>query len=269
MLCMKLKQIFQHGAICFLTLRPLRIECGKGMLQAGTVFVVCDHTLFSVSLKRGYVPVLTLFLAGFVVFTALRYRNGRSTLISVVLSAAVFMSSSVLYGFMNRNVLTVYRTGGSRSSAVVVSMGRTADVIDLTGNAKTSQYVSRLADMCGMYRIESVSFLDNPYQSMASFSKRLILNDVSHVYVPEGTYTDYGTGICGCSPECFGADGLVLDRGSYTVRASEDGRVSVEYGGNTIYADVSGIDTGEGYFTEQNIAVKKSVSGKVKVYRLD
>lgn len=230
---------------------------------------LADSGLSAVSLRRGYVPLLTLFLAVFVVFTALHFRNSRSVLTSMVISVAVFISASVLSGFINRNVLTVYRTGNEKSAAVVVSMGRYTDVIDITGNSKTSQYVSKLTDMCGMHRIESVSFMKNPYQSMASFSKRLVLNDVSHVYVPQDTYTAYGTDVCGCEPEHFGEDGIFLDRGKYTVRASSDGTVTVEYGGTILTADISGIDTGEKYFTQKNIAVKKSASGEIKVWNLE
>ena len=229
---------------------------------------LADTGLSSVSLGRGFVPVLTLFLTAFVVFTSLRYSNGKSTLAAMALSAAVFMASSFLSVYMNRNILSVYRVGTTRSAAVVVSMGTCTDVIDLTGKQSTSRYVSKLADICGVHHIESVSFMKDPYQSMASFSKRLLLNDVEHVYVPEGVYAGYGTDICGCVPEYYDADGLFLDRGKYIIHASCDGKVTVEYGGHEIKAEVSGVDTGEGYFTEQNIAVRKSDSGKVKVFRL-
>ncbi len=224
--------------------------------------------LASVTLKRGYVPLLTLFLVLFVILTSLRFRSRRSTLTAVVLSVFIFMGSSFLSGFLNRKVLSVYRVGTPSASAVVVSMGRCTDVIDLTGGAKTSRYVEKLTDVCGIQRIDSLSVLKNPYQSMASFSDRLRVNDVSHVYVPEDTFTGSGTRVCGCSPEHFPAEGIRLERNGYTVSADSGGNVSVEYGGNTIRADVSGIETGDGYFTDFNIAVRESDSGRVKVYKL-
>ena len=67
----------------------------------------------------------------------------------------------------------------------------------------------------------------------------------------------------------FGGDGLFLDRGKYTVKADPEGGVTVEYGGNIIKIDDSGISTAEGAVMEQNVTVRQSESGKVKVYRLE
>ena len=228
-----------------------------------------DTGLSSVALGRGFVPLLTLFLTVFVAFTAFRYRSGKSTLAAMCISAAVFIAASFINGQMNRNILSVCRTGTSRSSAVMISMGKYNDVIDLTGKQTTSRYISKLADIRGVHHIDSVSFMKDPYQSMASYSRRLVLNDVDHVYVPEDVYTQYGAEICGCDPEHFGSDGLFLDRGKYTVKADPEGGVTVEYGGNTIKIDDSGISTAEGAVTEQNVTVRQSESGKVKVYRLE
>ena len=228
-----------------------------------------DTGLSSVSLGRGFVPVLTLFLTVFVAFTAFRYRSGKSTLAAMCISAAVFIASSVINGQMNRNILSVCRTGTSRSSAVMISMGKYNDVIDLTGKQTSSRYIAKLADIRGVHHIDSVSFLKDPYQSMASYSRRLVLNDVDHVYVPEDVYAQYGAEICGCDPEHFDSEGLFLDRGKYTVRALPEGGVTIDYLGNIIKIDESGIDTGEGAVTEQNVAVRQSESGKVKVYRLE
>lgn len=226
-------------------------------------------SISSVTVRKGFVPVLTLFLAGFVIFTSQKYREKKHVFISLVISAAVFFSSSFVYEIMNRDILTVYHVGDSKSSAVVVSMNGKTDIIDITGNAKSSQYVSRLTDICGIRKIESVSFMKNPYQSMAAFSERLILSDVSHVYVPEGTYTDYGTGICGCEPECFTNGKAELKRENYTIIASEEGEVMVDYCGSTVKCSVTETETAEGCFTQNNIAVRQSASGKTKVYELN
>lgn len=230
--------------------------------------LISSTGISSVSLKKGYVPLLTLFLVVFTAFTAYKFRNRKNTLAALVVSAAVFCGASALNGFMNRNVLSVYRVGNGKNAAVAVSMNGCTDIIDITGNAKTSRYVSKLADMCGMHRINSVSFMKNPYQSMASFTERLVLNDVSHVYVPENVYVGYGIRICGCEPEFFGSDGVFIDRGKYTVSATPDGAVTVEHNGHIIHADAEGIDTEDGRCTEQNIAVRQSETGKTGIWKL-
>lgn len=223
----------------------------------------------AVSLKRGYVPMITIILFMFVALTSLKYRKRLQTLTAMALSAGIFMLSSVVYGYMNRNILSVYHVGNSSASAVVLSADKCTDIIDLTGNPKSAQYAARLTDLCGMDNIESVSFLKNPYQSMASFSDRFVLNKVRHVYVPNGTYTVYGADICGCEPEVISENGLQLERNGYTVSASENGEVIIDYNGRKIICTASGVDTPEGIFSEQNIAVKCSDGGKIKAYKLD
>lgn len=231
--------------------------------------ILSDSGFSTLSLNRSYVPVLTLFLAVFVLFTTYRYKKRSHTLAAMVISAFVLMMSSSVYGYMSRAVLSVYHVGNSKASAVVVSMGKCTDIIDLSGSQKSSQYAAKLIDISGMNNIESVSFMKDPYQSMAAFSERLKLSKVSHVYVPEGTYTAYGTGICGCIPETFGSDGIRLERKGYTVESSDTGEIIIDYNGNKIKCSLSGVETPEGYFTDQNIAVKSSEGGKVKVYKLD
>lgn len=110
----------------------------------------------SVSVRKGFVPVLTLFLAGFVIFTSQKYKEKKQVFISMLISAAVFFSASLIYEIMNRDILTVYHVGDSGSSSVAVSMNGKTDIIDMTGNSKSSRYVSRLTDICGIRKIESV-----------------------------------------------------------------------------------------------------------------
>lgn len=243
-----------------------------GGLAAKLVFRISSFlagTRFSaISLGRDYIPLLTVFLVLFVVFTAARYKKEKYTLFSVILASFVFFVSSAVYSFMNRDVLSVYKVGSSRAAAVVAVMGRNVDIIDITGNAKSSEYVSKLADICGIRAVNTVSFMKNPYQSMAAFSERLALNSVGRVYVPENTYTGYDVGICGCEPEFFDKNGVFLDNGAYTIEAGTDGAVRISYKGRTISCTVSEVSFDGMVYRDQNISVRESSEGCIDVYKL-
>lgn len=244
-----------------------------GGLMSKLVFhissVLAGSGAVTIALKKNYVPVLTLFLTAFVIFTEVKYRKRRYTFLALIIATGIFMISPSVYSFMNRNVLSVYRVGNTRSAAIVVTLGKNADIVDMTGNAKSSEYAAKLSDMYGIHRIDSVSFLKNPYQSMASYSEKLSLNSIEHVYLPEETYIDYGIDICGCEPEFFGEEGIMIDNSRYRIEADNENGVKIFYKDILIHCTPSEIITDEGIYKEQNIALRISQDGGFSAYSLE
>lgn len=221
----------------------------------------------SMPLKRNYMPALTLILTVFVIFTWLRFKKGKYTGAALAVSAVLMFFSSSLYNYMNRDVISVYRVGTKKSAALVVSKGRNADIIDMTGGSGSSGYVSKLLNGCGIKNINSVSFMKNPYQSMAVYTDSLAFSDVTHVYVPEKTYIYEETEVCGCFPEYF-SETVLIESSGYSIEADCEGETKIRFAGNDITADKDGIWINSEYFTGLNIAAKADSSGNFYFYSL-
>ena len=104
---------------------------------------------------------------------------------------------------------------------------------------------------------------------MASYSEKLSLNSIEHVYLPEETYIDYGIDICGCEPEFFGEEGIMIDNSRYRIEADNENGVKIFYKDILIHCTPSEIITDEGIYKERNIALRISQDGGFSAYSLE
>lgn len=191
---------------------------------------IASFKAVSVPFGPEYIPVMTIVLTLFILLSVFKYHNGKVAAASVVISLFIMCISGVIYRFENKDVLSVFRLGTEKNSVLIITRGYNADIVDLTGDRKNSEYVKKTLYRYGIRRVNSVTFLKNPYQSMASFDDMFKLNTASHVYVPAGTYIYDSTEICGCDPEYADMDSISFSYDDYSVSLGEDQTVNISYG---------------------------------------
>ncbi len=150
---------------------------------------------------KSYLPVLILFLTAFIVFTAVKSKNGRYTGAAVVISFLLIFVTGSLEKYLTKDVISVYRAGKNDSCAVVVKYRNNADIIDLRGDRNNVKYLSKLLSREGIRKIGSVTLCDKAYQEMSSFNSSMGLFKIENVYVSEDTFDFDEAEICGCIPK--------------------------------------------------------------------
>ncbi len=261
------------GGICFIAY-PVLIAGGLAckLLLEVTSFIASLRYV-SIPLGPDYIPVVTVILTVFILFSVIKYRSRGITAASVIISVFIICISGTVYRFANRDVMSVFRLGTEKNSVLVITRGYNADIIDLTGDRKNAEYVRKTLDRYGIRKVNSVTFIKNPYQSMASFDDVFKLNSASHVYVPVETYIYENTQICGCSPEFADTDNIGFAYEDYCVSVSNDGSVSIVYGKSVLKYDNDGIhlqkDDADNIYEFTNMIVRLDRKGNTDIHNLD
>ena len=192
----------------------------------------CIASLRTVSVALGpeYIPVVTIVLTLFIFISVFKYRNQSVAVASVVISVLVIFISGAVYQYENKDVMNVFRVGTDKNSAIIIKRGYNGDIIELTGDRKNSEYVSKTINRYGIRNVNSIIFMKNPYQGMASFDNMFELNCTSHVYVPPQTYIYNNTEVCGCRPEYADMDNMSFSYDDYSVSLSDEQSIIISYG---------------------------------------
>ena len=232
---------------------------------------VSSVTFTNISLGSGYLPIMVILLSAFVAFSSLKFRKGNYTALSIFISCVVLCISSVLYRYLNRDIISVYRTGTQRAASVIIEHNGNSDIIDLTGGAKSAEYTSKILNRYGIHNINSITFIKNQYQSMSAYDLQLSFDNIKHVYVPYNTYIYDGLKVCGCIPEFIYTENLQYKYNDYSVVFDDDGGLTVIYGKSQIKCSVDRITFSgcENIYTDTNTAVIADRSGNADIYSLE
>ncbi len=222
-------------------------------------------------LKVNYIMIFTVLVVVFMIITFYRFKKGRYVLISLIISMMIGCILGAVYRYTENEVVTIYRTGNKKSAALVIARGSNADIIDLTGGAKSSEYVLKVVNGYGIKNINSIVFLKNPYQSMASYNDVLCFEDIRKVYVPSDTYLYNDYEICGCVPEKSEICEMEYIYKDYSVSFEKDDSILISYGDVSISCSDAGFyceNAGREYNGE-NFYIKIGKSGKMDFYSLE
>lgn len=226
---------------------------------------------FTMPLKTEHIAALSVFMTIFVCVTYLRYKKSSYVMLSLVLCISITAVCNAFYSYSQRDIISVYRTGNKKSAAIIIANGTNADIIDITGGAKSAEYVQKIVSSYNIRNINSVTFTHNPYQSMASYDSALRYEDVYNVYIPDKTYIYDKSRICGCIPEVMDMNDVQYVYDDYTISFDSKGEVTVKYGQTVIKCtalDVISENSNELY-TEQNILLKADAYGNVDINYLE
>lgn len=268
MLCGLVTAIF--GGLSIIAYPALIIGglASKAVIKISLFFASSGFSAMPLGLK--HIPMLTAVLFGFVLFTAVKFKNKTTLAIALVISAGVMLLSLPVYRFINRDIVSVYRIGNKKAVSIVIEKNGKADIIDISGNSKNSEYVSKLIKRQGIDIINSIFFMKNPYQSMSAFSDAFELINVRHVYFPESIYISEDTLICGCIPEYISADGIKGEYKSYSIETDISGQVKVISGETEIVCTKSEIVINNDIpFKDLNIAVRTDNKGNYDINILE
>lgn len=223
----------------------------------------------TIPLKTEYIAVLTVLMTVFVVVTYLKYKKSGYIVFALLVCVLATGISSAFYNYSQRDVVSVYKAGNKKSSAVIIAKGANADIIDMTGGAKSSEYISKIITGYNIRNINSVTFVKNPYQSMASYDSALKYEDVYNVYVPNDTYVYDKSLICGCTPEKVDMSDISYVYDDYSISFNSDGEVKVQYGETDILCTPSEIKCKDSVYTEQIIFLSADAFGNAAVNKLE
>ena len=224
-----------------------------------------------IPLGFSYLPVIVILLSAFVVFTSLKFKKGNYTAMSILISCVVLCISSFVYRYLNRDIISVYRTGTQKAASVIIEHNGNSDIIDLTGGGKSAEYTSKILNRYGIHDINSITFIKNQYQSMSEYNMQLSFNNIKHVYVPYNTYIYDNLKVCGCIPEFTYTENLQYKYNDYSVVFENDGSVTIIYGKSQIKCSVDQITFSgcENIYTDTNTAVIADSRGNADIYSLE
>ncbi|MGN0621950.1 MAG: ComEC/Rec2 family competence protein [Porcipelethomonas sp.] len=201
--------------------------------------------------------VILCFAAYFV------HRSRKYSVISVMVSAAVFMSFASYLNFSTAKLMSIAMLG-ENMGAVVISKGNTADIIDISGERRNGDYVEKYLAERNINKINNVFICKKPYNISSVYNYSLRNSDVGNICLPEGYDLRDDMKICGCVPAYSDYSCAAVRYESYGFRI-ENGFVYAENG------DFSCVLTGgKGVISEfeTNTALLCDENGKVKVKHL-
>ncbi|MBQ7046160.1 MAG: ComEC/Rec2 family competence protein [Oscillospiraceae bacterium] len=168
--------------------------------------------------------MVMLCVAGYLIF---RNRKFCAGLIAVCMSSLFIISA--VYSLSDRDTMKIALLGKNDAEVIVVVKNNSADIIDVTGEYKNSQYAEKYVRELGISRINNLIMIENTSYSMAAYNNRFSLFDVGNVVVPSGTYINNDYIICGCKPKFSDFSVWSADYGEYRISVDNE-KITAEYG---------------------------------------
>lgn len=266
-LCMAALLIVMIGALVFWAEPVLIFELAGGIVS---VVLNISESLKKFSFIYGrlsgdFMPYMLFALTVLCIFGYLIFRSRRVCAFSVTVCVCIVFILSSVNTFFDRNTVKIALLGNNEAEVIVIARGKSADIVDVSGEYKNSRYAEKYLRELGVSTINNLILIDNISYSMVTYENRLSLLNVENVVVPSGAYFNKSYTICGAMPKYSDFSVWSADYGDYGITI-DNGKITVVYGDYRFEYENGGYN-GKKY--GKNIAVHVGDDGEVKVRRLE
>lgn len=209
--------------------------------------------------------IIIAILVIFCIITYLIFRNKSYSAASVVLSAVIIFISSAFYNIVGSGIMKIAMLGSNEIGVIVVSKGRSVDIIDISGKSDNVRYAAKYIESLGVSDIDSILLTKNQYMSMAAYDHEFSFCRVENVVLPSDSHVRQDILICGCKPKYSEFLPWSVDYGSYTICVEGNG-IFVD-SGKINFKYINGGDGQKKYIP--NTALYISDDGKYDFRRLE
>lgn len=212
-----------------------------------------------------YVPTVVIILVILIILSYMIFGHRKYCVISILLSAAIFFTSSAFISVTSGRILRIALLGKGETGVIVVVKGNAVDVIDMTGKAENSRYAAKYLEELGLFGVNNLLLTVKPYSSAASYDSQLGLYSVENMVVPGETHFRHDIKICNCKPKYSDFMPWVTDYGEYSISVEEN-VICVDFGEYHFEC----INGGNGQIQyKPNTELRVSESGKFDFRRLE
>lgn len=181
---------------------------------------------FSCGSERVTTTAFALLCAGILVHIIFQKRH--ITGISAALSFGAVMLVSALYGARMYDIFVIAELGKGSNSAIVITYKGVTDIVDLSGNYKSPEYVHKYLTENAIAHIDTVVLTKKVHSQYSAYLHELDINEKTS-WIMAGDASVYGD-----KPViCYGDEGYILESSHHTVRF-ENKLLSIEYDGRKI-----------------------------------
>jgi hypothetical protein len=183
------------------------------------------------NVPTGY-DILLYVLAICVVMCVVSYgifRDAKKLVVTMLGSALIVFCSVLGVTHIESDTLKVAYMGNSQYSVMVVSYRGGVNVVDFSKSYKTSSYVQKYLKRSGYHSIDSLTFLKDAYQSIATYDTLLKDYTCKAVNVPQGIVLRSDYTVLGNHPTEVDTTNakLVYSYDEYTVTVYTNGKFEV------------------------------------------
>ena len=138
------------------------------------------------------------------------------------------MLVSALYGARMYDTFVIAELGKGSNSAIVITYKGATDIVDLSGNYKSPEYVHKYLTENAIAHIDTVVLTKKVHSQYSAYLHELDINEKTS-WIMAGDASVYGD-----KPViCYGDEGYILESSHHTVRF-ENKLLSIEYDGRKI-----------------------------------
>ena len=148
----------------------------------------------------------------------------KAVAVGTALSIAVFGIFSAAELKRHRSEFIVAVLGKGSSAAVVVTYGGAADIIDISGNNRSSDYVGHYLAVNGIDEADHLALTKNAAEQYGNYMEELRFVEISELLIP----SDVGT-----ADHVFDENGFSINRSGYSIGYAE-GVLTVEFGSEKV-----------------------------------
>lgn len=161
-----------------------------------------------------------------VVFLIFRTRKALviSTAVSVAVSIVVFSSVRL----MTLNNLNIALLGDKGVDVIVISQNGKAEIIDISGRKKNSQYALKFLHQNNINKLEGIIIKSNALQAISAYNNSFSLIDAGRITIPDDTFIRNDMKICGYTPVFSDYSNTEFDFSDVDI-SIDNTRISVEY----------------------------------------
>ena len=181
---------------------------------------------FSCGSERVTTTAFALLCA--VILVHIIFQKRHITGISAALSFGAVMLVSALYGARMYDTFVIAELGKGSNSAIVITYKGATDIVDLSGNYKSPEYVHKYLTENAIAHIDTVVLTKKVHSQYSAYLHELDINEKTS-WIMAGDASVYGD-----KPViCYGDEGYILESSHHTVRF-ENKLLSIEYDGRKI-----------------------------------
>ena len=173
-----------------------------------------------------YISAAAVLLCAVVFLT---FRTRKSLIVSVLISAAGFAVFSSVTTFINSDKLSIALLGDKGVDVIVAVKGGHADIIDISGRKKNSDYALKFLQQNNISRVDSIIIKSKPLQAMSAYDNGFELVDTESVILPEDTFVREDMTVCGGKPEFSDFTDLAREQENIRIQIN-DTRIFIKYG---------------------------------------
>ncbi len=161
--------------------------------------------------------------------TYLIFKTRKALVISTAVSFTLFITSALSFSFIMSDKLNIALLGDKGVDVIVLSQNDKAQIIDISGRKKNSQYALKFLQQCNINGVENIIIKSNAYQAMSAYDNGFTLIDAGSVTLPADTYVRTDMTVCGHKPifSDYSNEAYQLDDISVQINGT---RIFIKYG---------------------------------------